>query len=162
MWKYVKGIEDYFIYKVLAGIWASFWSDELPQLFLIFVFLEIMDIFTRWLALTADWYKKVYPQSEGNLYIYLKWMWQARKWRWIKSTGLRDGFCDKMLVYLILLLVAALVDGALIIGHVPPVMRMVTTMVLATTEALSICENLGEAGVSVVKEIEKKIKEKVK
>ena len=89
-------------------------------------------------------------------------MWQARKWRWIKSTGLRDGFCDKMLVYLILLLVAALVDGALIIGHVPPVMRMVTTTVLATTEALSICENLGEAGVSVVKEIQKKLKEKIK
>ena len=159
--QYVHNVGEYWQYKVVAGLWAAFWSDELPILFLLFVGLELMDIFTRWLALTADWYKKTYPQSRGNLYIYLTWMWQARKWKWIKSDGLREGFCNKCMVYLVLLLLAGTVDAALSISHVPRVMLSIVTTVLASTEALSICENLSECNVTVIKQIRDKFKDKI-
>lgn len=162
MQKYFLELCNYWQYKVLAGLWATFWSDDLPQLFLLFLLLEILDIFTAWLRLSRQCYVAIYPNSPGNLWIYVKFIWQARKWRYIKSAGLRDGFCDKMLTYLLLLLVAATVDAALAIGHSPRVFLTVTVSVLATTEALSIFENLSDAGVAIVSTIREKIKEKLK
>ena len=162
MFKHLQNIGQYIQYKILAGAWAVFWTDDLPRLFLLFVGLELMDIFTRWIALSFDWFKKTYPQTPCNLWTAVCWMWQARKWRWIKSTGLRDGFCDKMLTYLLLLLMAALVDGALLIVHIPArVLLTIVTVVLATTEGLSIIENLGECGVAVVGEIKRRFVEKI-
>lgn len=161
MQKYVSAIFDYWYAKVWLGLIASLWSDDLPILFCLFVLLEIIDILTRWLALTADWYKKTYPQCKGNLFIYCKWILQARRWRWIKSTGLRDGFCNKMLVYLILLLLSATVDGALAIAHMPRILLSIVVTVLAATEALSILENLNECDVAVIKQIKEKFNDKI-
>ena len=62
-----------------------------------------------------------------------------------------------LVVYLILLLVAASVDAALFISHVPRAMLSIVVTVLATTEALSICENLAECGVEVIKVIKDRI-----
>ena len=160
MLKYLRSIGDYLQYKVLAGLWATLWSDDLPQLFFLFIFLELLDIFTRWLALSAACYKAIYPQSKGNLFIYLRFMYQARRWRFIRSTGLRDGFCDKVLTYCLLLLLAATVDAALSIGHAPRIMLTVTVSVLAMTEGLSVLENMGEAGVTVIKDIKAKLLKK--
>ena len=160
MQKYITQILDYWYYKVLLGLWASFWSEDLPILFLLFIGLEVADVLTRWLALTYDWFKKTYPQSPCNPFICLRWMWQARCWRWIKSDGLRDGFCNKMLVYMILIFVAASVDAALKIAHMPVMLLAIVTTTLTVTEALSIFENLSECGVGIIKTISEKLKAK--
>lgn len=89
-------------------------------------------------------------------------MWQARKWRFIRSTGLRDGFCDKMILYLILLLTSSLVDTALQIGHAPRMLTTIVVVVLSSTEALSIMENLSECGVGIVSTIREKFEQKIK
>lgn len=162
MQKYAVELLNYWEYKVLAGLWATFYSDDLPILFLLFVALEMLDIFTRWLALSRQCFLAIYPQTPCNLYRALVFMWQARRWRFIRSTGLRDGFCDKMLIYLILLLLAATVDGALTIVHIPGrVLLTIVTTVLATTEGLSILENLSECGVPVIKQIKDKFQKKL-
>lgn len=161
MQKYITECLNYWEYKILAGLWAAVYTDELPILFLMFVGLEMMDIFTRWLALSYACHKAMYPQTPCNLWQSFKFLWQARKWRWIRSTGLRDGFCDKMLIYLILLLLAATVDGALAIGHMPRVLLTIVVTVLATTEALSVLENLSECDVPVIKQIASLFKKKV-
>lgn len=162
MHKYIEAVLDYWYYKVLLGLWATFWSDDLPMLLLLFVVLEVTDTFTRWLALSFDWYKKTYPQSPCNVWIAFKWLWQARKWRWIKSDGLRDGFCNKMLLYMILIFVGASVDAALKITHMPTVLLSIVVTTLSVTEALSIFENLSECNVTVIKTISDKLKEKTK
>ena len=162
MTKYIQSVFEYWQYKILAGIWASFWSDELLVLFCLFIALEFLDIFTRWLALSKKCFRDIYPQTPCSTWRAFKFLWQARSWRYIKSGGLRDGFCDKMLVYMLLLLLAATVDATLAIAHVPRAFLTIIVTVLSTTEALSILENLSDAGVSVVEKINEKIKEKMR
>ena len=144
MHKYLSEICNYLQFKILAGVGAAIFSEDFFKLLLIFIGLEILDIFTRWLALSQQCYKALYPQTPCNMYRALLWMWQAHKWRFIKSDGLRDGFCHKMLMYLLLLLVGAFVDAAFQIAHTPRLLTTIIVVVLASTEGLSILENLSE------------------
>jgi hypothetical protein len=65
-----------------------------------------------------------------------------------------------MLLYLFLLLTGALVDAALQIGHTPRVVTTIIVVVLGSTEALSILENLSECDIGVVSKIRDKVKAK--
>lgn len=160
MYKYIIQVVDYWQYKVIAGLVAVIFTEDFFKLLLLLTLLEFLDIFTRWLALSMRCYKDIYPQSPCGLWKALKWMWQARKWRYIRSTGLRDGFCDKMILYLILLLVGALVDSAYSISHAPKVLSAVIVVVLSSTEALSILENLSECNIPIVSRIKEIYKKK--
>ena len=147
---------DFWQYKIIAGLIASIFSDSFFKLLLIFVFLELLDIFTRFLAQSYKCYKSIYPNSPCGLWKALKFMWQARKWKYIRSTGLRDGFCDKMLLYCLLLLLGAVCDTAHMIVNTPKILSSTITVVLASTEALSVLENLSELSefkvIDVIKE----------
>lgn len=162
MHKYLVEAFNYWQYKILAGLWATFWSDDIAILFLLFLLLELLDIFTRWLSLSKSCFNAIYPRTECSLWRAFTFIWQARRWRFICSTGLRDGFCDKILTYSILLLVAATVDAALQIAGVPRALLMIVTTVLVTTEALSILENLSDCGLMVVSTIKEKFAERFK
>ena len=161
MQKHLMQVSEYIETKIVAGIIAAVYSDDLLILLSIFIGLECMDIFTRWLALSMDCFKSIYPQTPCGLWQAFRFLWQTRKWKWIKSTELRNGFCDKMLIYLLLLLLAALVDGALSIAHTPRILISITVTVLATTEALSILENLSDCKVTVITTIKDKFLKKV-
>ena len=65
-----------------------------------------------------------------------------------------------MLVYMILIFVAASVDAALKIAHMPVMLLAIVTTTLTVTEALSIFENLSECGVGIIKTISDKLKVK--
>lgn len=159
--KYLLEAGNYLQYKIIAGLIAAIFSEDFFKLLLLFIALELLDIFTRWLALSMQCYKAIYPQSPCGLWKATKWLWQAHRWRFIKSDGLRDGFCDKMLVYLLLLLTGAFVDAAFQIGHTPRVLTTIIVVVLGSTEALSILENLSECGVPVIKQIKERFVKKV-
>jgi hypothetical protein len=160
MGKYLNGILEYMEYKLPLAVWAAVWADNYAILFILFIALEVLDIFTRWLALSYQCYKALYPETPCSMWRAFCFMWQARKWRYIKSTGLRDGFCDKTLLYLLLLALAGIVDGVLGIAHAPRVLTSVIATVLATTEALSILENMADCNVAIVKTIREEVKKK--
>ena len=150
----------YLQYKILAGLVAVVFSDDFFKLITVFFFLELLDIFTRWIALSKQCYKDIYPQSPCGIRKAICFLYQAHRWRYIKSAYLRDGFADKMLLYLFLLLTGALVDAALQIGHTPRVVTTIIVVVLGSTEALSILENLSECDIGVVSKIRDKVKAK--
>lgn len=160
--KYFNEALNYWQYKVIGGLVAVIFTDDFFKLLLIFVCLEMLDIFTRWIALSRRCFKDLYPQTPCGLWRAVCFMWQSRKWRYIRSTALRDGFADKMLVYLLLLLTGAFVDGAFAIGHSPKVLTTIIVVVLASTEALSILENLSECQVTVISQIKAKFEDKIK
>lgn len=160
MTKYLLETWHYIQYKLIAGIIAAVFTDDFFKLLLLFVFLEILDIFSRWLSLSYQCHKAIFPQTKCGLYRALTFLWQARKWRYIKSTGLREGFCDKMLMYTILLLVGAITDSVFTIGHAPRLLSTIIVVVLGSTEALSILENLAECN-DLAKAIKDKFKQKV-
>lgn len=158
MQKYITEVFNYIEHKIVLGIVAVVFTDDFFKLIAIFAALEILDIITRWVALSYRCFKDIYPDTKCGISRAFRFMWQARKWRYIRSTGLREG-CDKMLVYLILLLVGVLVDAAFAIGSAPRLLSTIIVTVLATTEALSILENVSECN-DVVKIIKTRFLEK--
>jgi len=137
---------------------------DLGTIFALFIGLEVVDIFTRCIAMSAQLWKDMYGEAvvkkRGNLLNYIKWMWNAHEWRYIDSTALRDGFWSKTIVYFILIIVAFVGDTILGINHIPKFCLVIFCGVLVCTELLSILENLGECGVSSVQDLKELIKKR--
>ena len=158
-----KSITDKGIEKVVASAVGATILD-LGTIFALFIGLEVVDIFTRCIAMSAQLWKDMYGESvvkkRGNLLNYIKWMWNAHEWRYIDSTALRDGFWSKTIVYFILIIVAFVGDTILGINHIPKFCLVIFCGVLVCTELLSILENLGECGVSSVQDLKELIKKR--
>ena len=142
---------------------------DLGTIFAMFVCLIVVDIITRCMAMSALLWRNMYGENivkkRGNLLNYIRWTWQAHKWRYIDSSALRDGFWSKVITYFLLLVVASCGDTILRVSHIPPFVLVVFCGILVCTEVLSILENLGECGVSSVRDIHsliQKRKESVK
>jgi len=158
-----KSITDKGIEKVVASAVGATILD-LGTIFALFIGLEVVDIFTRCIAMSAQLWKDMYGEAvvkkRGNLLNYIKWMWNAHEWRYIDSTALRDGFWSKTIVYFILIIVAFVGDTILGINHIPKFCLVIFCGVLVCTELLSILENLGECGVSSVQDLKELIKKR--
>lgn len=137
---------------------------DLGTIFAMFICLIVVDIVTRCMAMSALLWRNTYGpeivKRRGNLLNYIKWTWQAHKWRYIDSSALRDGFWSKVITYFLLLLVATCGDQILRVSHIPPFVLLVFCGILTCTEILSILENLGECGVSSVRDIHTLIKKR--
>ena len=159
----LKSVTDKGIEKVVASAVGATILD-LGTIFALFIGLEVVDIFTRCIAMSAQLWKDMYGESvikkRGNLMNYIRWMWNAHEWRYIDSTALRDGFWSKTIVYFILIIVAFVGDTILGINHIPKFCLVIFCGVLVCTELLSILENLGECGVSSVQDLKELIKKR--
>lgn len=157
--KNFNSLMDNFILKIIGSgvVIMLVYHSMLCALFSIVVCL---DLYTRWIALT-----KKYLDSEGkesSLLDCVKNMNVARKAGYINSYMMRKHFVSKMLTYFIAVFGAFIVDTILVkIGTKP---MMVTTALgyLATTEMLSVVENLDEAGVTMVHDLVEVLKGKRK
>jgi len=146
-----KGIEKLAVSAVGATLL------DLGTIFALFIGLEIVDILTRCMAMSALLWRNMYGEEivkrKGNLLNYIKWIWHAHKWRYIDSSALRDGFWSKTIVYFILIFVGYLGDTILAVKHMPQFVLVIFCGILVCTEVLSILENLDECGVSSVHDI---------
>jgi len=146
-----KGIEKLAISAVGATLL------NLGTVFGLFIGLEVIDISTRMMAEAAKLYMDTYDEKivakRGSLLTYIKMIPSAHRWRRIDSTALRDGFWSKTIVYFLLIFAGFMGDQILRVNHIPPFVLVVFCMILVCTETLSILENLGECGVSSVKDI---------
>ena len=137
---------------------------DLGTIFALFIGLEVVDILTRCIAMSAQLWRDMYGEEivkkRGNLLNYIKWIWNAHEWRYIDSTALRDGFWSKTIVYFLLIFVGFIGDTILSVKHIPPFVLIIFCGVLVCTEILSILENLGECGVSSVQDIKALIKKR--
>lgn len=164
----IKSVTDKGAEKLVASAVGATMLD-LGTIFALFIGLELIDILTRCMAMSALLWKNMYGEEivrkKGNLLNYIKWIWQAHKWRYIDSSALRDGFWSKTIVYFILIFVGFLGDAILQTKHLPQFVLVIFVMVLVCTETLSILENLDECGVSSVHDIKtliQKRKEQIK
>lgn len=137
---------------------------DLGTIFAMFVCLIVVDIITRCMAMSALLWRNMYGENivkkRGNIMNYIRWTWQAHKWRYIDSSALRDGFWSKVITYFLLLMVAKCGDTILNVSHIPPFVLVVFCGILVCTEVLSILENLGECGVSSVRDIQSLIQKR--
>ena len=148
--KNFNSLMDNFILKIIGSgvVIMLVYHSMLCALFTVMVCL---DLYTRWIALTKKYLES--EDKESSLLDCVKYMNTARKAGFINSYMMRKHFVSKMLTYFIAVFGAFIVDTILVkIGTKP---MMVTTALgyLATTEMLSVVENLDEAGVAMVHDL---------
>lgn len=157
MHKYIVEITSYIQYKIILGVITAIFTDSFFKVMFLFMCIEFLDIFTRWLSQSKKCYVALYPLSKGGLWIYTKFMWQARKWRFIRSDAMRVG-ADKILLYLIILLVATMVDTAIVASSGVKFCTVICVTICGCTEFLSVLENLSEvSNTNVISKIKDKI-----
>ena len=128
----------------LAGT-LSFFFGSYGTALLAFIVLILIDLFTKWLALA---YKYLLDQGvcreQAGLWQCARSMKKAFAGRYITSAMMKTKFSGKIILYMIL--VAALVQVDNMAGGDGVFLRT-AWYYLAATEALSIMENLRDAGV---------------
>lgn len=158
-----QAVESIFAYcplKTLAASIIALVCQKHFALFFGFVALVILDCFTRWLAISHQY---LMEQGEFNpsLWQSFKALSRTRAAGKISSEVMRNQGLSKLLVYIICVTTAALSDKML--AAVNSQNWMVSLMVgyMIVTEALSVIENLSDAGVGNLSNLVKKLKCKI-
>ena len=159
----IKSITDKGLEKLAASAIGATVFD-LAAIYMLLMFLIVLDIFTACIYQSSLLWKKMYDPKivakRGTLLNYIRWIWSAHHWRYIDSFILRDGFFSKAAGYGLLIVGAFGLDLILAIRHFPQYGLTICTGVLACTEYLSICENLDASGISLAGQIKDLIKKK--
>ncbi len=137
---------DYFSLKMIIGALLALVTHKYSILMLGFGVLLYLDILTKWIAISY-----AYLVEQGNeapaFFDAVKGINSARKARKINSTEMRTRGVSKLFVYCICFLMAAIFDlMSMAAGGSSQIVQIVCGY-LAMNEALSIIENLGDAGV---------------
>lgn len=130
-------------------------------MFYCFVGLVFLDCFTRWLAISHDYLVANEKKEKPSLWKSFCSISRARAAGKISSTIMRERGLSKIMVYIVAVFTSAISDKLLLsIGSQP---RLVSLIIgyLTVTEALSVVENLSDAGVGSLGRIIDKIKSRI-
>ncbi len=148
---------SYFPVKVIIGFFIAVVLDVRTIIFMSFMWLIFLDCFTRWLAISYE-YLKEQGMEEPSLLDSLKGIPEARRAGRISSHVMRKQGVEKLLLYNICALGAALCDLISFEMHSPMGITALVISYLAVSELLSIIENLSEAGVQNLGRLVTKLK----
>ncbi|WP_110953033.1 phage holin family protein [Anaerosinus massiliensis] len=126
-----------FIVPILTGIHGSALTA--------FITLVFIDLITRWIAICYEHLSK--NGQSTDLFSCIKDIPTAIREGYINSSAMKHRFVGKILVYVILTIVAVKADELIVISSESPVLLKATWVYLAITEAISILENLRDAGI---------------
>lgn len=117
------------------------------QLLLAFVALVVIDLVTKWLALSREYLVKKKKRKNPSLWVCFKSILQARRAGYIKSEPMKHRFLGKVLVYLLVVFAGATIDNIMMTMDKPQWAVVLLAGYLSVTELISILENLQDAGV---------------
>lgn len=126
-------------------------------LFTAFSLLVAIDLFAKFIALSCSMVKARGAESP-SLLDSIKAIPEAHRQRIINSHEMKTQFVGKIIVYILAVIAAALVD--FMVGHLN--FSQMVIAYLASTELLSIIENLDDAGVSALADLADVVKRRRK
>lgn len=130
-------------------------------MFYCFVGLVFLDCFTRWLAISHDYLVANEKEEKPSLWKSFCSISRARAAGKISSTIMRERGLSKIMVYIVAVFTSAISDKLLLsIGSQPWLVSLIIGY-LTVTEALSVVENLSDAGVGSLGRIIDKIKGRI-
>ena len=130
-------------------------------MFYCFVGLVFLDWFTRWLAISHDYLVANEKKEKPSLWKSFCSISRARAAGKISSTIMRERGLSKIMVYIVAVFTSAISDKLLLsIGSQPWLVSLIIGY-LTVTEALSVVENLSDAGVGSLGRIIDKIKGRI-
>lgn len=125
------------------------------MLFTAFTALVAIDLFAKFIALSYEMLK-AQGKENPSLVESIKAIPEAHRQRIINSHEMKTQFLGKILMYIFAVIAAGFADY--MIGHVN--FGQIVIAYLASTELLSVIENLDDAGVSAVHDLAGLIKRK--
>ena len=127
-------------------------------MFYCFVGLVFLDCFTRWLAISHDYLVTNEKKEKPSLWKSFCSISRARAAGKISSTIMRERGLSKIMVYIVAVFTSAISDKLLL--SIGSQLWLVSLIIgyLTVTEALSVVENLSDAGVGSLGRIIDKIK----
>ena len=139
-------LKSVWIVKAAAAFIVAVVCSLHTQLLILFAALVVIDLATKWIALSRQYL--IDNQAEcPDFLACLESMRAARKAGYIRSSEMKHRFAGKIFVYMLLTLVAALVDLVMKGMDKPEFLAVLVVSYLAVTEMLSIVDNLQAAGV---------------
>ena len=130
-------------------------------MFYCFVGLVFLDCFTRWLAISHDYLVANEKKEKPSLWKSFCSISRARAAGKISSTIMRERGLSKIMVYIVAVFTSAISDKLLLsIGSQPWLVSLIIGY-LTVTEALSVVENLSDAGVGSLGRIIDQIKGRI-
>lgn len=117
------------------------------QLLLAFVGLIIIDLVTKWIALSKEYLTKRKRKKNVTLWQCVVNIPAARSAGYIKSEAMKHRFLGKIIVYLLVVFAGALADHIMMTMNKPQWAVVLLVGYLSVTELISILENLQDAGV---------------
>ena len=157
MHKVMERLMELFSIKVIAAGLFALATHKYSILVAGFGVLLYIDILTRWIAISY-----MYLVEQGNenpaFFDAVKGINSARKARRINSEEMRKRGVSKLFVYAICLLMAGVFDLMSMVAGASSQIVQIVSGYLAMNEALSIIENLSDAGVESMKMLLAKLK----
>lgn len=113
-----------------------------------FVALVFIDLLTKWISLTYDYLISIGRDPKTiSLLSCLFGIPAAFHAGWINSTVMKHRFCGKIIIYMLLTITAGFVDAMVVAAGETQIITKVVWLYLATTEGMSVLENMRDAGV---------------
>lgn len=153
-YKTVCSIPDGWTFKLAGGAVLLVLARH-AMLFTAFTALVAIDLFAKFITLSYEMLK-AQEKENPSLVESIKAIPEAHRARIINSHEMKTQFLGKILMYIFAVIAAALVD--FMVGHLN--FSQIVIAYLASTELLSIIENLDDAGVSAVHDLVGLIKRK--
>ena len=145
IYKSGQGLADAWLFKTALASIVTVLNGAHASALLWFVLLVFVDLLTRWLAIS---YAQLTESRRRNgLLSCLLNIPAAIQAGRINSDAMKHRFAGKMILYIALTVMAIGVDNMLRLAGETPLLLRVVWMYLAATEALSILENIRDAGI---------------
>lgn len=135
----------------VAALFANVAFNMHVQLLFWFAVLIAIDLLTKWVSIS---HKRLVENSlDACLWSSILGIKAARASGKISSAAMKHRFLSKIIIYLIVIIIAAIADGML--GLVKQDVSFVRLAVwyLAVSELISVIENLNDAGVEVAERL---------
>ncbi len=145
--------------KAAAGTALALAMQQHAVLFGCFSLLVVLDCLTRWLAIAYGFCRA--RGREATLLGALRAIPAARRAGCIDSRRMKERGLGKLLLYAVCVLAACLADTMMAVTGAPGWMLRLMVGYMAATEALSVVENLSEAGAASLDRLVTKLKRRV-
>ena len=130
------------------------------QLLLAFVGLIVIDLVTKWIALSKEYLTKRRRRKNPTFWDCVTSIPAARKAGYIKSEAMKHRFLGKIIVYLLVVFAGALADNIMVTMDKPTWAVLLLVGYLSITELISIVENLQDAGVEEAEKLHEILEKK--
>lgn len=159
MYTYWQSLWDHFPFKSFTGV-ILLWVGRQAGMFMVFMFLVFMDCFTRWMAISYGRLAAKKANSPSLMDAILS-IPAARREGLITSRVMKKQGVEKLILYHLCVLTAAGADYLLSLSGSYSFLSGAVVSYLAVTEALSIVENLSDAGVDGLEKLAQQVRKRM-